>query len=190
MFLDSILARTFYHWNAKRLFGIVGSRSYCIKPLRVINGKNVFLGNNVRILHYLRIETYRTVTGSVGPIIVIGNDTNIEQNVHTTGGEHIIIGSCCSLLGGVVITDINHLYEDLTVSASKQPIKCKPVNIGDDCFIGMHTMIMPGVSLGKHVIVGANSVVTKSFPDNCVIAGVPAQIIKKYDAVSKKWVMV
>jgi acetyltransferase-like isoleucine patch superfamily enzyme len=55
----------------------------------------------------------------------------------------------------------------------------KDVIIGKKCWIGMNSVILPGVCLGDHTIVGAGSVVTKSFPDgNCIIAGNPARIIR------------
>ena len=58
-----------------------------------------------------------------------------------------------------------------------------PIRIGNKCWIGANAIVLPGVSLGDHVIVGAGAIVTKSFPSNCTIAGVPARIIK--DNVSK-----
>ena len=54
-----------------------------------------------------------------------------------------------------------------------------PITIGDDCWIGGHAVVNPGVTLGDNVVVGSGSVVTKSFPSNVVIAGNPAKIIKK-----------
>lgn len=54
-----------------------------------------------------------------------------------------------------------------------------PIEIGDNCWIGANAILLPGVKLGNHTIVAAGSVVTKSFPDNCLIAGVPARIIKE-----------
>jgi acetyltransferase-like isoleucine patch superfamily enzyme len=58
--------------------------------------------------------------------------------------------------------------------------KCasSPIEIGDDVFVGANTLILKGVTLGKRVIVGAGSVVTRSFPDDAVIAGNPAKRIK------------
>lgn len=60
------------------------------------------------------------------------------------------------------------------------------MNIGDQTFIGMHAMVMPGVTIGKHCVIGANAVVTESIPDYCVAAGVPAKIMKRYDKKKKK----
>ena len=55
--------------------------------------------------------------------------------------------------------------------------------------IGMNSTILPGVVLGRHCVVGANSVVTKGdYPDYSVLAGVPAKIIKRYDLVTKTWI--
>ena len=60
-------------------------------------------------------------------------------------------------------------------------MSCKPVKIGNNVWLGDNVSIMPGVTLGNNVIVGANAVVTHSFPDNVVVAGVPAKMIKKND---------
>ena len=58
--------------------------------------------------------------------------------------------------------------------------------IGNDCLIGMNSVILPGTHLGNHCIVGANSTVRGEFPDYCVIAGSPARIIKRYDFDKKE----
>ncbi len=60
-------------------------------------------------------------------------------------------------------------------------LPAKEVVIGDNCWIGMNAVILPGVHLGDHITVGAGAVVTHSFEGNCVIAGNPARIIKKFD---------
>lgn len=62
----------------------------------------------------------------------------------------------------------------------------KPISIGDNCFIGMRTILLPGTKLGNNVIVGAGSVVKGQFPDNVMIAGNPAKIIAKTDEWAKK----
>ena len=58
----------------------------------------------------------------------------------------------------------------------------KPVMLGEKCWIGMNSVVLPGVTLGPHTVVGAGAVVTKSFPEGyCVIAGNPARMIRKLD---------
>lgn len=61
----------------------------------------------------------------------------------------------------------------------------KPINIGDNVFIGMSSILMPGITVGNNVIIGAGSVVTKDIPSNCVVAGIPARIIKSLDEYEK-----
>ncbi len=80
------------------------------------------------------------------------------------------------------IFDHDHLVDDPKVKPMDGKFnKPKPVIIEDECFIGANVCILNGVKLGKHCVVGANSVVTKSFPDFSVIAGNPAKILKYLD---------
>jgi len=76
----------------------------------------------------------------------------------------------------VKIISANHKIEDL----SKHE-KTRPIRIGKDCWLGANAIILPGVELGDRVIVGAGTVVTKSFPSNCIIMGVPARIIRTHN---------
>ena len=88
--------------------------------------------------------------------------------------EKIEIGKGTYIACNVAIITANHNQLNLD-----QHLKGKPVIIGKECWIGFNSVILPGVVLGDRTIVGAGSIVTKSFPDgNCVIAGNPAQIIK------------
>lgn len=63
-----------------------------------------------------------------------------------------------------------------------------PVKIGSQSFIGMGARIFPGVTIGKHCVIGANAVVTHDIPDYCVAAGMPARVIKRYDFEKGEWV--
>ena len=81
----------------------------------------------------------------------------------------------CWIAKNVGIITSNHDLYDLN---EHQP--GKDVVLGERCWVGMNSVILPGVTLGDHTIVGAGSVVTKSFPDgNCVIAGNPAKILRR-----------
>jgi acetyltransferase-like isoleucine patch superfamily enzyme len=84
-------------------------------------------------------------------------------------GEHSLLASHVSIVTG------NHGL------INRDEYVAKDVEIGKNCWLAKGVCIMPGVILGNNVTVGANSVVTKSFPDNVVIAGIPAKIIKYLD---------
>lgn len=94
---------------------------------------------------------------------------------------YIRIGHGTYIAPNVGIITANHDLNDLSC-----PAPGKDVNIGNNCWIGMNSVLLPGVTLGEHTIVGAGSVVTKSFPEgNCVIAGNPAKIIKQLSSLHK-----
>lgn len=78
------------------------------------------------------------------------------------------------------------LAHDTSTKRSTGYVRVGKLEIGDNCFIGARAFIMPGVKLGKNCIVGAASVVTKSFPDNVVIAGNPAKFICMVDEYEQK----
>lgn len=104
---------------------------------------------------------------------------NSERNFLFSGGCYIQanngieIGNNVWWGPNVGIISANHDPKDMN-----HHIKDKPVIIGNNVWIGMNSVLLPGVKLGGGVIVGAGSVVTKSFPDNVIIAGNPAKIIK------------
>ena len=79
----------------------------------------------------------------------------------------------------VYITDQNHGYEDLTLPISQQVMPERPVSIGSGSWLGHGTVVLPGAPIGRHVVIGANSVVTGDDPGQLVAAGVPARVIKR-----------
>lgn len=93
-------------------------------------------------------------------------------------GARITIGRGSWIASNVGIITANHDPADLA-----RHLPGEPVVLGESCWIGMNSVILPGVTLGPHTIVGAGSVVTHSFPDGyCVIAGNPARLIRTLDA--------
>lgn len=166
----------------KCVWGHVGWLSYIGKPISIRHGKNVNIGSKVRIQPGMRLETYGNGT------VKIENNVSIGQNFHVTSTENeISIGSGTLITGNVFITNIEHGYEDIHADMFHQSFKNRKTKIGNDCFIGFGAGIQAGTVLGNHCVVGANAVVRGSFPDYCVIAGVPAKIIKKYNSDTKIW---
>ena len=131
------------------------------------------------------IEDYATVNNQVGDII-IGDDDRIGLHDTVIGpvkiGNHVIIAQC------VTISALNHTYSDVNELISRQKVSTKEININDDVWIGANAVITSGISIGKHAVVGAGSIVIDDIPDYCVVAGNPAKIIKKYDFDNNKWV--
>jgi acetyltransferase-like isoleucine patch superfamily enzyme len=111
--------------------------------------------------------------------ILIGKDTNPGYNpgcfIH--GVNKIYIGDYTKIAPNVGIMSGNHDIYNLSKQTREDPII-----IGKYCWIGMNSMILPGVNLGDHTIVAANSVVNRSFPEGFqVLAGCPAKVVKKLD---------
>lgn len=122
----------------------------------------------------------------VSPFLIMGGD-NIEFDIddldnfqspncyYQSYDAKIVIGKGTMIAQGTGIITSNHDVYNLNERA-----KCEDVLIGESCWIGMNSMILPGVILGNNTIVGAGSVVTRSFPEgNCIIAGNPAKMIKQ-----------
>lgn len=122
------------------------------------------------------------------PIMKIGRGTSIGFYGAIGVSNKIIIGENVMIAGYVQINDTNHCYEDITKPIAHQPVYSNgPIIIEDDCWIGLGSHILGGVTIGKHSVVGANSVVTKSIPPFSVAVGVPAKVVKQYNFDSKKW---
>lgn len=124
------------------------------------------------------VESFCCINNAVGDVI-IGDHTRI--GIHCTIIGPVCIGSHVNLAQGITVTALNHNFEDITQRIDQQGITTKPIVIGDDVWIGANSVILPGVTLGSHVIVAAGAVVTKDIPDNCVVAGVPAKVIKQLE---------
>ena len=106
-------------------------------------------------------------------------------------GKNVFINACCKFQdqGGIVIGNgvlIGHNVTLATLNHDERPeyrqnIYPKPIKIGDNVWIGSNATILQGVTIGDGAIIGANAVVTKDVPQNSVVAGVPAKIIRKVE---------
>lgn len=133
-------------------------------------------------------------TGVSPECLIIGRDARIGDYVHINADKSVVIGNNVLMASKIFISDTNHgTYQGENQSPpSSNPTmreySYKPVRIGDNVWIGENVVILPGTSVGNGCIIGANSVLTgKKYPDNAIIAGVPAKVIKVYNNITNTW---
>ncbi len=134
--------------------------------------------------HYSVIESYTVVNNGVGDV-VIGNNTFIGISNIIIGP--VEIGNNVMTAQHVVLSGLNHQYEDITQPIRNQPVTTAKIVIEDDCWIGANAVITAGVRVGKHSVVAGGSVVTRDVPPFSVVGGNPARILKTYNTHTQKW---
>lgn len=170
-------------WRFKKLG--IGSRFFNISKF---TPKYISCGRNVFIWKYGRIEGISQYNNQFfNPHIVINDSVTVQQNVHITCANTIVIGKNTAIAANVTITDIHHPYVDISIPIEFQDIEVNSVFIGEDCKIYNNVVILPGTKIGKHCTIGANSVVSGQYSDFCVVVGAPAKVIKRYNYGTKQW---
>lgn len=170
------------------------------KKVKVIERKQLTLGQKTKLQEGVYIDALSQEGVSIGDGVVIGRNTRIEctgglQSIgkgvrigsRTTFGNDCMFGAA----GGIEIGDDvvagqfirfhseNHNFDDTTKLIREQGVTHKGIKIGNNCWIGAGVVFLDGAELGDGCVIGANTVVTKKFPSNVVIAGIPAKILKE-----------
>jgi carbonic anhydrase/acetyltransferase-like protein (isoleucine patch superfamily) len=162
-------------------FGHIGAGSViCFPPNAIFNERYIHIGAGTMFGPQITLSAgmvpgQRMVSD---PVISVGDRCLIGKGSGIVGHLQIVIGDDVWTGHHVYITDQNHGYSDPDLPISKQVMPERPVSIGDGSWLGHGTVVLPGATIGRHVVVGANSVVTGPLPDYSVAAGVPARVIK------------
>ena len=114
------------------------------------------------------------------PVVTIGDRVLIGKGSGIVGHHSVEIGDDVFTGHHVYITDANHGYDDTTLPIGRQFAPPRPVRVGSGSWLGHGTVVLPGADIGRHVAVGAGSVVTGPLPDFCVAVGNPARVIRRY----------
>lgn len=114
------------------------------------------------------------------PVVRVGDRCMIGRGSHIVGHFNVEIGDDVHTGPYIYITDQNHGYEEPDEVVHSQWPTDLPVKIGSGSWLGTGVVVLPGTELGRNVVVGAGAVVRGRFPDHCVIAGVPARVVRRY----------
>lgn len=188
------LARTILRrFSFNPSYGIELGKNATLHPPRQINGASfIRVGDKTTIREGVRLSAYDFYAGEhFFPSLVIGNHVFIGYGVCMACISRVSVGDFCVLSEFVYISDHVHGHDPKSGAVGKQKLISKGgVHIGEYTFVGYRACILPGVTLGRHCVVGANAVVTHSFPDFSMVAGVPARLIKTYSFEKQAWIPV
>lgn len=130
------------------------------------------------------VEDFTTINNGVGNV-KIGDNTRI--GIGNTVIGPVTIGNHVHLAQNVVLSGLNHNFQNAQKTISEQGVSTKPITIANNCWIGANTVILAGVSIGQGSVIGAGSVVTKSIPPFSLAVGNPARVIKQLNPKSGEW---
>lgn len=159
-----------------------------VTPIKTKRGKGSKIRNSARLdifpFHNFTlgkrsyIESRVTLNNGVGDIY-IGDNTRI--GIGSTIIAPVTIGNDVRLAQNIVLSGLNHNYQDLTKNICDQGVSRAEIVIEDDVWIGANAVITAGVRIGRHSVVAAGSVVTRSVEPYSIVGGVPAKLIKRIE---------
>lgn len=164
-------------------FKSFGKRSKIVSPMTMRGERYMEVGNNVYVAH----SVYMAVDTRFPGYIRIEDDCHIGHLNHIVSASSIVIEKDVLTADRVTILDASHQYYDITLPVVKQPLeRIRPVTIGEGSWLGENVCVI-SASIGKHCVIGANSIVLDDIPDYSVAVGAPARVIKQYDTHTKVW---
>ncbi len=167
-----------------RSFGAFGSGSCLVFPQgSIYNEQYIHIGEGTIVGPDTSLSA-GMAPGQVmasNPVVRIGDHCVIGRGSHVVGHWSIEVGDEVQTGPYVYITDQNHSYADVRTPIGRQwPVEAA-VRIGSGSWLGAHAVVLPGADIGEQVVVAAGAVVRGHVPDRCVVAGVPAKIVRRWE---------
>lgn len=159
-------------------------------PFYARNQRNIIMSKGFTCGYNCRLSAGSDI---VGGKIIFGKNFTMGDNCQLEGQGGLTIGDDVLLASRVFIGTTSHgkyvgeRQDSPTTKPNERKIYYQSVEIGNNCWIGNGVVILSGVTIGNGCIGGANSVITKNIPDECMVVGVPARIIKKYSKDTGRW---
>jgi acetyltransferase-like isoleucine patch superfamily enzyme len=158
-------------------FGAFGKRSVLQLPIRLDGESRIHVGERV----FVGASSWLQVIGDDPDArLTIGDGTALSGHTVLAAARSLTIGRRVLMARGVYVADHGHAFADLERPVIEQGLAgIAPVEICDGAWLGENVVICPGVRVGRNAVIGANAVVTRDVPDNCVAVGVPARVIRE-----------
>jgi serine acetyltransferase len=172
---------------AGRKFAAFGPNSLIAFPTGSVYGEQwIKVGDGTMVAEFVSVCAGMMPGQDLGPepLLRIGDRCVIGRGSHIVAHSSIDIGDDVYTGPYVYITDQNHGYADPDLPIGRQWPVNAPVSIGAGTWLGTGVIVLPGTVIGRNVVVAAGSVVRGEIPDLCVIAGVPARVIKRFSPES------
>lgn len=167
--------------NIKNFVGMVRGRWF-----QIVQGRNVYIGKHcnfqgkghIVLGNSVTVRPYAQIWG--GGTVTIADGCEIGERCRISIANSLEMGEKVLISPNVYITDCDHEYSDVSVPVIDQGIKQRGqrVSIGKGSFIGINVVIIGNVKIGRHCVIGANSVVTRDIPEYSVAVGNPSRVIK------------
>lgn len=190
--LDRMVSIGEFYWFLKtrfcyrRLFGQIGQQSRILKPMRLTNVENIFIGGGVTINKYAFLLTLG-LAGKPKPRLLIDDGCVIGHMNHITCLYRVTIGKKVLTADRVHISDNSHVFTDPAAAILDQGVVSEgEVCIGDGSWIGENASVL-SCKIGKHCVIGANAVVVNDIPDFSVAVGAPARVVRRFDHITGEW---
>ena len=176
---------------AGRRFAAFGTGSVLAFPVGTVFGESsIAIGADVVVGAQVTLSAGMVPGQDLGPepVLRIGDRCVIGRGSHIVAHQSVVIGADVYTGPYVYITDQNHGYADPEMPIGRQLPLNSAVSIGPGTWLGAGAIVLPGSCVGRNVVVAAGSVVRGLVPDHCVVAGVPARVVRSY-VPGEGWVL-